>query len=74
MSCLIELWIHHLGSIVSEIISEKLPTPAQIPGCNLLGKDEVFQPPHNTVVWTKILQGKANLLGLNNLEIDSNII
>ena len=73
LSSLIEPWIHHLGSTISEIISQKLPTPAKIPGCNVLGKNEVFQPPHNTVVWTKILQGKANLLGLNNLEITSNI-
>ena len=73
LSSLIEPWINHLGSTVSEIISQKLPTPVKIPGCNVLAKDEVFQPPHNTIVWTKILQGEANLLGLNNLEITSNI-
>ena len=73
LSSLIEHWINHLGSTVSEIISQKLPTPVKIPGCNVLAKDEVFQPPHNTIVWTKILQGEANLLGLNNLEITSNI-
>ncbi|MEO0684420.1 MAG: ABC transporter transmembrane domain-containing protein, partial [Cyanobacteria bacterium J06649_11] len=72
LTSLIEPWIHHLGSTVSEIISQTLPTPAKIPGCTLLEKDEIFQPPHNTVVWTKILQGKANLLGLNHTEITSN--
>lgn len=67
----IDSWVNHLGSTVSEITSQKLPTPSQVPGCFVIGSGEVFQPTHDTVAWTQILQGKANLLGLNNLEFIS---
>ncbi|MBV6627795.1 MAG: NHLP bacteriocin export ABC transporter permease/ATPase subunit [Rivularia sp. (in: Bacteria)] len=69
----IESWVNHLSSTVSEIISPVLPTPAKIPGCTILDSNEVFQPSHGNVVWAKVLQGKANLLGFNDLEITSNI-
>jgi NHLM bacteriocin system ABC transporter ATP-binding protein len=66
-------WVHHLGSTISEITSPQLPTPMQAPGCGVLVAGEVFQGNHDTVVWTQVLQGKANLLGLDSLEITSDI-
>ncbi|MEO1560299.1 MAG: NHLP bacteriocin export ABC transporter permease/ATPase subunit, partial [Cyanobacteria bacterium J06632_19] len=69
----IESWVNHLGSAVSEIISPILPTPAKIPGCTVIDSNEVFQPSHGNVVWTKVLQGKAYFLGLNHLEINADI-
>ncbi len=70
---LIETWVNHLGSAVSGITSQKLPTPSQTLGCTVVDSKEVFQPSHGIVVWTKILQGQANLLGLEGLEITSEI-
>ena len=70
---LIETWVNHLGSAVSGITSQKLPTPSPTPGCTVVGSQEVFHPSHGMVVWTKILQGTANLLGLDGLEITSEI-
>ncbi|BAZ38790.1 ABC transporter-related protein [Calothrix sp. NIES-4101] len=69
----IDTWVHHLGATISEITSPKLPTPMQAPGCGVLGAGEVFQASHDTVVWTQIFQGKANLCGLDSLEIDSHL-
>ncbi|MBD2199408.1 MULTISPECIES: NHLP bacteriocin export ABC transporter permease/ATPase subunit [Calothrix] len=70
---LIENWVQLLSSSVAEIISPKIPTPANIPGCTILGEKEIFQAPHDMVVWAQILQGKGNLLGLDSLEITSEI-
>ncbi|MBN3960005.1 NHLP bacteriocin export ABC transporter permease/ATPase subunit [Nostoc sp. NMS8] len=69
----IEHWVNHLGSAVSSITSQKLPTPGKAPGCTILADNEVFQPPHETIIWVKILQGQANLLGFDNLELTSEI-
>ena len=69
----IETWIDRLGSAVSEIISPILPTPSKVPGCTVLDSNEVFQPTNGNIVWVKILQGEANLLGLDDLEITSDI-
>ena len=66
---LIERWVNILGTSVSTITSSKLPTPSQAPGCAVFGDSEVFQPPYEKVIWVKVLQGQANLLGLDNLEI-----
>ncbi|MBW4506284.1 MAG: NHLP bacteriocin export ABC transporter permease/ATPase subunit [Scytonematopsis contorta HA4267-MV1] len=66
---LVEPWIHHLGSAVSEIVSPIFPTPSKNPGCTILGSNEVFQSPHGSVVWIKLLQGNSKLLGLNSLEL-----
>jgi NHLM bacteriocin system ABC transporter ATP-binding protein len=68
----IERWVTHLGSAVSEINSPILPTPAKTPGCTVLGSLEVFQPSHK-VVWVQILQGQANLLGFDDLQLSSDI-
>jgi NHLM bacteriocin system ABC transporter ATP-binding protein len=68
---LIERWVNILGTSVSTITSSRLPTPSQVPGCAVLGNGEVFQPPYEKVIWAKVLQGKGNLLGLDNLEITS---
>jgi NHLM bacteriocin system ABC transporter ATP-binding protein len=68
----IERWVNHLGSAVSEINSPILPTPAKTPGCTVLGSLEVFQP-SDKVVWVQILQGQANLLGFDELQLDSDI-
>lgn len=68
----IERWVARLGSAVSEINSPVLPTPAKIPGCTVLASLEVFQP-SDKVVWVQILQGQANLLGLDNLQLGSDI-
>jgi NHLM bacteriocin system ABC transporter ATP-binding protein len=70
---LIAHWVNLLGSAVAEINSPKIPTPARVPGCTLLGSNEIFQAPHDMVVWTEIAQGQANLLGLDSLEITSDI-
>ncbi|BAY20730.1 ABC transporter-related protein [Calothrix sp. NIES-2100] len=70
---LIEDWVNLLSSSVAEIISPRIPTPAKVPGCTILGSQEIFQAPHDMVAWTQILQGKGNLLGLDNLEITSDI-
>ncbi|BAY64338.1 ABC transporter-related protein [Calothrix brevissima NIES-22] len=70
---LIENWVQLLSSSLAEIISPKIPTPANIPGCTILGEKEIFQAPHDIVVWAQILQGKGNLLGLDSLEITSEI-
>ncbi|MEM7713464.1 MAG: NHLP bacteriocin export ABC transporter permease/ATPase subunit, partial [Cyanobacteria bacterium P01_A01_bin.68] len=59
---------------VSEIISPILPTPAKIPGCTVIDSNEVFQPSHGNVVWTKVLQGNACFLGLNDLEINCDVV
>ncbi len=67
----IEGWVNHLSSIVSEITSKKMPTPGKSPGCTILTEKEVFQPPHETVIWVQILQGQGKLLGLNGLELTS---
>ena len=34
----------------------------------------MFQPSHGNVVWTKVLQGNACFLGLNDLEINSDVV
>jgi NHLM bacteriocin system ABC transporter ATP-binding protein len=70
---LIEPWVNLLSSSISEIISPKIPTPAKIPGCTILGSQEIFPAPQDMVAWTQILQGKGNLLGLDSLEITSDI-
>lgn len=70
---LIAHWVNLLGSAVAEINSPKIPTPAKVPGCTLLGSSEIFQAPHDMVVWTRIAQGQANLFGLDSLEITSDI-
>ncbi|MGF1675874.1 MAG: NHLP bacteriocin export ABC transporter permease/ATPase subunit [Rivularia sp. (in: cyanobacteria)] len=67
----IERWVNLLCSIVSEFTLNKMPTPVKTPGCAVLGSKEVFQPPHDVVVWVKVLQGQANLLGLDELEFTS---
>ncbi|MBF2068056.1 MAG: NHLP bacteriocin export ABC transporter permease/ATPase subunit [Calothrix sp. C42_A2020_038] len=69
---LIEKWVSILGSSVSTITSSKFPTPSQVPGCAIFAEGEVFQPPYEQIVWVKVLQGQANLLGLDNLEITPN--
>ncbi len=69
----IETWVNRLGSTVSEIISPILPTPSKVPGCTVLDSNEVFQAANGNVVWIKVLQGKANLLGLDDLKITSDI-
>lgn len=69
---LIERWVNHLGCAVSEINSPILPTPAKIPGCTVLANLEVFQP-SDKVVWVQILQGQANLLGFDELQLSSDI-
>ncbi|ARV59855.1 NHLP bacteriocin export ABC transporter permease/ATPase subunit [Nostocales cyanobacterium HT-58-2] len=69
----IERWVHHLGSVVSEITTPTLPTPLEATGCGILANKEIFQPPHFTVVWVKILQGCSHLLGLEGLEVTSNM-
>ncbi|GAB1538541.1 NHLP bacteriocin export ABC transporter permease/ATPase subunit [Scytonema sp. NUACC21] len=69
----IERWVYRLGSVVSGIISPTLPTPLPPTGCGVLANKEVFQPSHGKVVWVRVLQGCANLLGLDSLEIASNI-
>jgi hypothetical protein len=69
----IECWVNHLGSTVSEITSKKMPTPGNTPGCTILAEEEVFQPPHDSVIWVQISQGQANLLGLDGLEITSSM-
>lgn len=68
----IERWVNHLGCAVSEINSPILPTPAKTPGCTVLGSGEVFQP-SDKVVWVQILQGQANLLGFDDLQLDSDL-
>ncbi|MCY6493886.1 NHLP bacteriocin export ABC transporter permease/ATPase subunit [Leptolyngbya sp. GGD] len=60
---LIDRWVHHLGSTVSEMVSPRLPTPFEPTGCGILAEGEVFQPMHGTVVWAQILQGNAKFLG-----------
>jgi len=67
----IESWVNYLSSTVSEITPQRLSTPVQAPGCAVLDSKEVFQPPHDVVVWVKVLQGKANFLGLDELEFTS---
>ncbi|NJO62317.1 MAG: NHLP bacteriocin export ABC transporter permease/ATPase subunit [Richelia sp. RM2_1_2] len=69
----IERWVNLLSSIVSEFTLQILPTPVQAPGCAVLGSKEVFQAPQDVVVWVKVLQGQANLLGLDELELTSDI-
>jgi NHLM bacteriocin system ABC transporter ATP-binding protein len=66
---LIERWVNILGTSVSAITPSKLPTPSLAPGCAVMGDGEVFQPPYEKIVWVKILQGQANFLGQDNLEI-----
>ncbi|MBD2608970.1 NHLP bacteriocin export ABC transporter permease/ATPase subunit [Scytonema hofmannii FACHB-248] len=70
----IQRWVNHLSSTVSEITSPTLPTPTKAPGCAVLASNEVFQPPHDIVVWVKVFQGQANLLGLDELELTSDIV
>ncbi|MGI2906706.1 NHLP bacteriocin export ABC transporter permease/ATPase subunit [Tolypothrix sp. VBCCA 56010] len=70
----INRWVNHLSSTVSEITSPTLPTPTKAPGCAVLASNEVFQPPHDIVVWVKVFQGQANLLGLDELELTSDIV
>lgn len=70
----IERWVNHLSLTVSEITSPTLPTPTKAPGCAVLASNEVFQPPHDIVVWVKVFQGQANLLGLDELELTSDIV
>jgi NHLM bacteriocin system ABC transporter ATP-binding protein len=66
---LLDRWIDHLGSALSEIASPKLPTPFEPTGCGILAGGEIFQP--TQVVWTRILQGRAKFLGLLDLASDS---
>lgn len=63
----IENWIHRLSSILSGIAAPTLPTP--IERCGILATGEVFQPPQGTIVWVRLLQGQAKLLGLDRLNL-----
>jgi len=63
----LETWIHHLGSTFSSRVSSTLPTP--ISNCGVLATGEVFQPPQDAVIWVRLLQGKAKLLAMSELEL-----
>ncbi len=67
-TCL-ETWVHHLSAALSGIATPTLPTP--IPAQGVLAAGEVYQPPQGTIVWVRLLQGQAQLLGLPGLEISS---
>ncbi|MDZ7961803.1 MAG: NHLP bacteriocin export ABC transporter permease/ATPase subunit [Aulosira sp. DedQUE10] len=67
----VERWVNLLGSAVAEITSRTIPTPNKTPGCAVLADKEVFQVSHDAVAWVKILQGQGNLLGFDNLELNS---
>lgn len=64
---LIDRWIDHLGSAVTEIMSPQLPTPFEPVGCGVLAAGEVFQPMQP--VWVQVLQGDAAFLGLSTLNV-----
>ncbi|MCU0548050.1 MAG: NHLP bacteriocin export ABC transporter permease/ATPase subunit [Leptolyngbya sp. Prado105] len=65
----LDRWIDHLGSALAEIASPKLPTPFEPTGCGILAEGEIFQP--TQVIWARILQGRAKLLGRLDLTFDT---
>jgi NHLM bacteriocin system ABC transporter ATP-binding protein len=64
---MIETWVHHLGLTMAGILPTKSPT--HITACGVLDRGEVFQPVQGRMTWTRILQGKAELLGLAGLTV-----
>ncbi len=67
----LESWIYRLGSMLAGIDAPKMQTP--IAHCGLLDRGEVYQPAQGTISWVQIGQGRAQLLGLEALALNSAI-
>ncbi|WP_088889866.1 NHLP bacteriocin export ABC transporter permease/ATPase subunit [Leptolyngbya ohadii] len=63
----LETWVHRLSSTLSGLTATKLPTPIASQG--ILEAGEVYQPPQGSIVWLRLLQGQAKLLGLPELDL-----
>lgn len=73
----LENWLQHLSVTLTLESSEKTPSPENtlLAPCTLptpysLETNQLIHPPPNQIVWVKVIQGKTNWQGFNNLQLD----
>lgn len=68
---LMEHWLEHLGTTFAGIAAPRSLTPISQHG--ILDVGEVFQPRQGSIAWVQLWQGRANLSGIAELDLTSEI-